>query len=67
MRFLRSPIEIQGDGKVERIVIGKNELGETTTAAINAVDTGEREDDRVRAGPPLDRLQGHPDPGHPLR
>ena len=26
MRFLRSPIEIRGDAKVERIVIGRNEL-----------------------------------------
>ena len=26
LRFLRSPVEIQGDGKVERIVVGRNEL-----------------------------------------
>ncbi len=43
MRFLRSPIEIQGDGKVERIVIGKNELQRDESGRIKAVDTGERE------------------------
>ena len=42
MRFLSSPIEIQGDGKVERIVVGRNELQERD-GRISAVDTGERE------------------------
>jgi ferredoxin--NADP+ reductase len=42
MRFLSSPIEIQGDGKVERIVVGTNELQEKD-GRISAVDTGERE------------------------
>ncbi len=43
MRFLRSPVEIQGDGKVERIVIGRNELQRDECGRIRAVDTGERE------------------------
>jgi ferredoxin/flavodoxin---NADP+ reductase len=43
LRFLRSPIEIQGDGKVERIVVGKNELQRGEDGRIRAVDTGERE------------------------
>jgi ferredoxin--NADP+ reductase len=43
MRFLRSPIEIQGDGRVERIVIGRNELQRDDSGRIRAVDTGERE------------------------
>jgi ferredoxin--NADP+ reductase len=43
MRFLRSPVEIQGEGKVERIVIGRNELVRDETGAIKAKDTGERE------------------------
>src|SRR3954468_17628000 len=43
LRFLRSPIEIQGDGKVERIVVGKNELQRGEDGRIKAVDTGERE------------------------
>jgi len=43
-RFLASPIEITGDGKVEGIVLGRNELvaGENGSAA--AKDTGEREE-----------------------
>jgi ferredoxin--NADP+ reductase len=43
MRFCRSPIEIQGDGKVERIVIGRNELQRDDSGRLRAVDTGERE------------------------
>ena len=44
MRFLRSPIEIQGEGKVERVVVGKNELKRDESGRIRAVDTGEREE-----------------------
>ncbi len=43
MRFLRSPVEIQGDGKVERIVVGRNELQRDDAGRVRAVDTGERE------------------------
>ena len=43
LRFLLSPVEIQGDGKVEAIVLGKNELDATTTARSAPRDTGERE------------------------
>jgi ferredoxin/flavodoxin---NADP+ reductase len=43
LRFLRSPVEIQGDGKVERIVIGRNELHRDESGAIRPRDTGERE------------------------
>jgi ferredoxin--NADP+ reductase len=43
MRFLRSPVEIQGDGRVERIVVAKNELQRSEDGRISAVDTGERE------------------------
>jgi ferredoxin--NADP+ reductase len=43
MRFFRSPVEIQGDGKVERIVVGKNELKRDDSGRLRAVDTGERE------------------------
>jgi ferredoxin--NADP+ reductase len=43
LRFLASPIEIQGDGKVERVVIGRNELRRDDTGAIRPHDTGERE------------------------
>jgi ferredoxin--NADP+ reductase len=43
LRFLRSPVEIQGDGKVERIVVGRNELHRDDSGAIRPRDTGERE------------------------
>jgi len=43
MRFLRAPVEIQGDGKVERIVVAKNRLERDDSGRIRAVDTGERE------------------------
>ena len=43
LRFLRSPVEIQGDGKVERIVVARNELHRDDSGAIRPRDTGERE------------------------
>ena len=43
LRFLASPVEIQGDGKVEKIVIGRNELVEEG-GSLRAKDTGEREE-----------------------
>jgi ferredoxin--NADP+ reductase len=43
LRFLASPVEIQGDGRVERIVIGRNELAEED-GTLRARDTGEREE-----------------------
>ncbi|MEZ5075944.1 MAG: FAD-dependent oxidoreductase [Solirubrobacterales bacterium] len=43
LRFLASPVEIKGDGKVESIVIGRNELVEDG-GALRAKDTGEREE-----------------------
>lgn len=43
LRFLRSPIEIQGDGRVERLIVGRNELRTDDSGRIRAHDTGERE------------------------
>jgi ferredoxin--NADP+ reductase len=43
LRFLRSPVEIPGDGKVERLIVGRNELYRDESGAIRARDTGERE------------------------
>ena len=43
LRFCASPIEIQGDGKVEKLVIGTNELV-SDGERISAEDTGEREE-----------------------
>ena len=43
LRFLASPVEIKGNGKVESIVIGRNELVEEG-GALRAKDSGEREE-----------------------
>jgi ferredoxin--NADP+ reductase len=43
LRFLASPVEMKGDGKVESIVIGRNELVEENGRLV-AKDTGEREE-----------------------
>jgi ferredoxin--NADP+ reductase len=43
LRFLTSPVEIKGEGKVESIVIGRNELVEEG-GALRAKDSGEREE-----------------------
>ncbi len=43
LRFLSSPVEIKGEGKVESIVIGRNELV-SDGGRIKAQDTGEREE-----------------------
>ena len=42
MRFCCSPVEIRGEGRVESIVIGRNELYEDDSGSIRARDTGER-------------------------
>jgi ferredoxin--NADP+ reductase len=44
MKFLRSPVEIQGDGRVEKLIVGVNELVRDESGAIKARDTGEREE-----------------------
>jgi ferredoxin--NADP+ reductase len=43
LRFLRSPVEIRGEDRVESIMIGRNELVEEG-GALRARDTGEREE-----------------------
>jgi len=43
LRFLSSPVEIKGDGRVERIVIGRNELVDEG-GALRASDSGDREE-----------------------
>lgn len=42
-RFATSPIEIRGDGRVEEIVLGRNELTTDSDGRVVAKDTGERE------------------------
>ena len=43
LRFLSSPVEILGEGRVEKVVIGRNELVEEG-GALRARDSGEREE-----------------------
>lgn len=42
-RFHTSPIEIRGEGRVEEIVLGRNELVTDEQGRVSARDTGERE------------------------
>ncbi|MGB3285202.1 FAD-dependent oxidoreductase [Mycolicibacter algericus] len=42
-RFCTSPIEIRGEGRVQEIVLGRNELVTDETGRVSARDTGERE------------------------
>jgi ferredoxin/flavodoxin---NADP+ reductase len=44
LRFLCSPVEIRGDGRVESIIIGRNELAAGDGGRISARDTGAREE-----------------------
>ena len=44
MRFCCSPVEIRGDGKVESLVLGRNELYRDESGAIRARDAGGREE-----------------------
>lgn len=44
LRFLRSPLAIHGDGKVERITVGINELYTDDAGAVRSRDTGETEE-----------------------
>src|SRR6266516_3105754 len=43
VRFLRSPVEIQGEGRVGRLIVARNELYRDESGAIRPRDTGERE------------------------
>ncbi|MEZ0384298.1 MULTISPECIES: FAD-dependent oxidoreductase [Mycobacteriaceae] len=42
-RFRTSPIEIRGEGRVQEIVLGRNELVTDEDGRVSARDTGERE------------------------
>lgn len=43
LRFLASPVEIQGEGRAQKVVVGRNELVEEG-GTLRARDTGEREE-----------------------
>jgi ferredoxin--NADP+ reductase len=43
LRFLTSPVEILGDGKVEAVVVERNELVQASDGSLKAKPTGQRE------------------------
>ncbi|WP_027941858.1 FAD-dependent oxidoreductase [Amycolatopsis taiwanensis] len=43
LRFQRSPVELRGAGRVEQLVLGRNELLTGDDGRVSARDTGERE------------------------
>jgi ferredoxin/flavodoxin---NADP+ reductase len=64
-RFRTSPIEIKGDGKVESIVLGRNELVDDN-GRIVAKDTGEREEVPAQLVVRAVGYRGVPTPGLPF-
>lgn len=64
-RFRTSPIEIKGDGRVESIVLGRNELVEEN-GRIVAKDTGEREEVPAQLIVRAVGYRGVPTPGLPF-
>ncbi|WP_111509758.1 FAD-dependent oxidoreductase [Mycobacterium kyogaense] len=65
-RFRTSPIEIKGDGKVESIVLGRNELVRGEDGRVSARDTGEREDVPAQLVVRAVGYRGVPMPGLPF-
>ncbi|SRX96248.1 NADPH:adrenodoxin oxidoreductase FprA (NADPH-ferredoxin reductase) [Mycobacterium tuberculosis H37Rv] [Mycobacterium shimoidei] len=64
-RFFTSPIEIKGDGKVERIVLGRNELV-SEDGRVVAKDTGMRDELPVQLVVRSVGYRGVPTPGLPF-
>ncbi|MGV0850779.1 FAD-dependent oxidoreductase [Mycolicibacterium phlei] len=64
-RFRTSPIEIKGDGRVESIVLGRNELVEENGRVV-ARDTGEREEIPAQLVVRAVGYRGVPTPGLPF-
>jgi ferredoxin/flavodoxin---NADP+ reductase len=65
-RFLTSPIEIKGNGKVEQIVLGRNELVSDDSGRVLAKDTGVREELPVQLVVRAVGYRGLPTPGLPF-
>ncbi|MCV7379304.1 NADP oxidoreductase [Mycobacterium alsense] len=65
-RFQTSPIEIKGDGKVESIVLGRNELVSDESGRVAAKDTGEREELPAQLVVRSVGYRGVPTPGLPF-
>ncbi|MCA2240910.1 FAD-dependent oxidoreductase [Mycobacterium sp. WUMAC-067] len=66
LRFMTSPIEIKGEGRVERIVLGRNELTTDADGRVSASDTGEREELPVQLVVRSVGYRGVPTPGLPF-
>ena len=65
-RFRTSPIEIKGEGKVESIVLGRNELAADDNGRVVAKDTGEREEVPAQLVVRAVGYRGVPTPGLPF-
>ena len=65
-RFRTSPIEIKGDGRVESIVLGRNELAADDTGRVVAKDTGERDEVPAQLVVRAVGYRGVPTPGLPF-
>ncbi|MGD1237025.1 FAD-dependent oxidoreductase [Mycobacterium seoulense] len=65
-RFMTSPIEIKGEGRVERIVLGRNQLVTDENGRVSAKDTGEREELPVQLVVRSVGYRGVPTPGLPF-
>ena len=65
-RFLTSPIEIKGDGRVESIVLGRNELVTDESGRVAAKDTGDREELPAQLVVRSVGYRGLPTPGLPF-
>ena len=65
-RFRTSPVEIKGEGKVESIVLGRNELVSDDNGRVVAKDTGEREEVPAQLVVRAVGYRGVPTPGLPF-
>ncbi|WP_066903231.1 FAD-dependent oxidoreductase [Mycolicibacterium houstonense] len=65
-RFCTSPIELRGEGRVESIVLGRNELVRDADGRVVAKDTGEREELPVQLVVRAVGYRGVPTPGLPF-
>lgn len=65
-RFRTSPIELKGDGRVESIVLGRNELTTDDSGRVSAKDTGEREELPAKLVVRAVGYRGVPTPGLPF-
>ncbi len=65
-RFRTSPVEMKGEGKVETIVLGRNELVSDDNGRVVAKDTGEREEVPAQLVVRAVGYRGVPTPGLPF-